>query len=172
MNKKTNDYYQKCFWNKLQQIKFEIIYYNLHMAECVKISRLIKIISICLTVLSTSLLLGFYNILTIRIVCAIIIVIVPIFNALSENLPYEKRAIELREMSVEYNRVYNVMETDWRKIANGEISYGDINLLIQDYDIKFSEIDAHYFKNDALPDNKKVEEKANQKAEDYFKNLV
>lgn len=155
MNKNTKDYYQKCFWNKLQQIKFEIIYYNLHMAKCINISRTIKIISICLTALATSLLLGFYNILAIKIICAIIIVFVPIFNAFAENLPYEKRVIELREMAVEYNRIYNVMEADWRRIANGEIQYNDINVLIQDYDTKFSEIDAHYFKNDALPDNKK-----------------
>lgn len=166
-----DNYNQHCFWKKLVQIKFAINYFCFYIEKYIHILHAIKITSIILTALLTGLLMGFYNIVIIRYVCAVIIIIVPIFNVLSENLPYEKRAVELREISAEYNRIYIAMETDWRKIANGEIDYNNINLLINEYELKINEIDSHYFKNDALPFNEKIESKASNETEDYYKNI-
>lgn len=41
------------FWRKLQQSKYDIIYYDLHFKECVSISRKIKYTVVGLTSLAT-----------------------------------------------------------------------------------------------------------------------
>ena len=162
---------QQVYWNKMYQFKFDLIYYSLYFNLCVSIMRLIKYISVGLTVLVTGIWMNWYNIQSVSVSCAIVILIIQAFNALSELFPFDNRKLEIREMSNELDNVYLQMEADWLKISDGELTITEITSLIQTYAKKRADIEKHYFKNDSLPYNKRIDNHANDKVESYFKNF-
>lgn len=168
---KMDDTLYNAFWSKLQQLKYDIYYYDEHFKSCISISRGIKYTSVAITSLATGAWISWNNISIIRISCAIIIWVLQAVYVLFEYLPFEKRKVELRELSEELERLYIVMETDWRKIQALEISNDEIRSMIQEYTIKQSDISKHYFKDDALPIKEKIRKKADNLTEEYFKYL-
>ncbi len=162
---------QQVYWNKMYQFKFDLIYYSLYFNLCVSIMRLIKYISVGLTVLVTGIWMNWYYIQSVSVSCAIVILIIQAFNALSELFPFDNRKLEIREMSNELDNVYLQMEADWLKISDGELTITEITSLIQTYAKKRADIEKHYFKNDSLPYNKRIDNHANDKVESYFKNF-
>lgn len=163
---------QKTFWNKMQNLKYDIIYYTLHFNRCVKISKTIKYIVIFLTALSFGLLMTFSFLKAILYVCGILGIVLQIFNAVSDELPFELRKNDLREMSNKLDALYHEMEMDWLKIANAEIYYEEIESKIKDYGVRQREIQNNYLKNDFLPEKEKIKNLADIKLEEYFKNLL
>lgn len=172
--KNTNDnfHFQSIYWHKLQQLKFDIIYYSLHFNRCIFLIRIIKYILAGLTSLSFALLMGFSEIKGIVFSCGIIGIIMQVFIAISNIFPYEDRKNDLREMSNELDKLYNEMENDWNQISNGEINLEDIKDIIKKYTCKQSEIQKNYLKNDLLPEKKRIINLANKKVEEYFKNFI
>ena len=157
------------FWHKLQQSKYDLIYYSLHFNDCTRISRIIKYSIIGVTTLATGAWMNWNDIDWVRSVCAIIILISQTVSAVSEQFPYESRKLELRELLAELEPIYINMENDWRSIQNLEVSNSKIQELIQIYDKKQAEIKRHYFKEDALPESEKIRLQADEKTEEYFK---
>ena len=157
------------FWRKLQQSKFDLIYYGLHFDGCVKISRRIKYAIIGITTLATGAWMTWGSIAMVGMICAIIILASQVVSAVSEKFPYESRKLELREMLAELEPVYLEIENDWRSIQNLKMSNQKIQETIQKYDKKQAEIKRHYFKDDSLPDIDTLRLQADEKTEEYFK---
>lgn len=157
------------FWKKLQQSKFDLIYYGLHFNNCVKISRWIKYAIIGITSLATGAWVTWSAITIVGTICAIVILASQVFSAISEKFPYESRKLELRELIAELEPVYLEMENDWRSIQNLKMSNPEIQETIQKYDKKQAEIKRHYFKDDSLPELDKLRLQADEKTEEYFK---
>lgn len=157
------------FWQKLQQSKYDLIYYSLHFNNCIKISRIIKYTIIFVTSLATGAWMNWNDIDWVGNTCAIVILISQAISAISELFPYESRKLELRELTAELEPIYIGMENDWRSIQNSKISNSEIQELIQSYDKKQAEIKRHYLKEDALPDSEKIRLQADEKTEEYFK---
>ena len=157
------------FWRKLQQSKFDLIYYGLHFNSCVKISRRIKYAIIGITTLSTVAWMTWNDVAAVGTICAIIIGVAQVVSAISEKFPYESRKLELRELINELEPVYLIMENDWRTIQNLKMSNAKIQESIQEYDKKQVEIKRHYFKDDSLPESEKLRAQADEKTEEYFK---
>ena len=160
------------FWSKLQQLKFDVIYYDVHFKRCVKNSRTIKYLVATVTSLATGAWMNWNNLPKVGVVCAVLIWILQAFSAFSEWLPFEKRKSELRELSTELDALYIEMEADWRKIQSSEMTNDKIRELLPNYAHKQANISKHYFKDDALPTSEKMRTKADELTEDYFKHFV
>lgn len=169
VNEKLDETIYSTFWHKLQQSKFDLIYYSLHFNSSTKISRNIKYFIIGVTSLATGVWLNWGDIACIGTVCAVIILLSQAFSAVSEKFPYESRKLELREMLAELEPVYLNMENDWRSIQSLSKSNSKIQELIQFYDGKQAEIKRRYFKEDSLPESDKIRKQADEKTEEYFK---
>ena len=94
------------FWKKLQQSKYDLIYYGLHFNICVTINRSIKYAIIGITSLATSVWMAWNNVARVGPICAIIILAAQVLSAISEKFPYESRKLELRELVSELEPVY------------------------------------------------------------------
>lgn len=160
------------FWSKLQQLKFDIFYYDEHFKYCVSVSRCVKAGIIIITSLATGAWMNWQDISVICIICPIIIWISQVASAVVEQLPFEKRKIELRELSYELESLYIDMEMDWRSIQAMRIENENIREMLQKYTVKQTEICKHYFKDDALPQIEKIRRRADEKTFDYFENLI
>ena len=169
VNEELNEQLYGIFWRKLQQSKFDLIYYGLHFNNCTKISRWIKYAIIGVTSLATGAWMTWNNIAAIGNICAVVILAAQVVSAISEKFPYETRKLELREMIAELEPVYFEMENDWRTIQNLKMSNSKIQEAIQKYDKKQAEIKRHYFKEDSLPESDKLRLQADEKTEEYFK---
>lgn len=171
-NDSLNEQLYKVFWNKLQQAKFDIIYYSEHFNRYTRISRIIKYIIAGVTVLATGIWMTWGSIHAVATICTIVILVLQVVSALSEYFPYESRTLELRDMLAELNPLYLKMENEWRSIFGLKMSNTKIQEAILEYELKQEEIKCHYFKADALPDNEKIRTKADEKTEEYFKYFV
>ncbi len=160
------------FWSKLQQLKFDVNYYDVHFKHCVKTSRIIKYVVAVVTSLATGAWMNWNDISFIGVSCAVIIWLLQAFSAFSEWLPFEKRKSELRELSAELGVLYIEMEADWRKIQSLETTNEEIRDLLPEYALRQADISKHYFKDDALPIKEKLRTKADELTEDYFRYFV
>lgn len=160
------------FWNKLQQFKFDLYYYDEHFKRCIFISRTIKYSIIVATALATGAWMSWNSITGICVTCAIAIWLLQAISAVLEWLPFEKRKLELRELSIELEPLYIDMEADWRRVQALEVTNEDVRVLIQSYALKQANISKHYFKDDALPQIEKLWANADDLTEEYFKHFV
>ena len=92
-------------------------------------------------------------------------------NAFSECLPFEKRKSEIFNIEKETSSIYIEMENDWIKIKKGEMNENEIDELLLEYIKRYEEVYNHYFKDDALPHNHKIDAKAKQETDKYMNNL-
>ena len=160
------------FWSKLQQLRFDLFYYDEYFKECVVVSRYIKYGIIVATTLATGAWMNWHDIKGVCVFCAIAIWLLQGISALSEWLLFENRKLELRELSIELEQLYINMETDWRRIQALEVSNEEIRSLIQTYALRQVDISKHYFKDDALPINDRIWAKADDLTESYFEFFV
>lgn len=160
------------FWHKLQQFKFDLYYYDEHFKRCIFVSRTIKYSIIAATTLATGAWMNWNSMPGICVACAIMILLLQAASAVSELLPFEKRKLELRELSTELEPLYIDMEADWRKVQALEVTNEDIRALMQSYALKQANISKHYFKDDALPQKEKLWANADNLTEEYFKHFV
>lgn len=169
VNEDLDEQLYNTFWRKLQQAKYDLIYYGIHFDRCVSISRKIKYTIIGTTTLATGAWMTWSNIGIVAKICPIVILVLQVVSAISEKFPYESRKLELREMIAELEPLYLEMENDWRSIRNLEKSNSNIQDAIQNYDTKQAEIKRHFLKEDSLPESDKIRQRADEKTEEYFK---
>ncbi len=171
-NSKLDKNLYNAFWGKLQQLKYDIYYYNEHFKRCVAVSRGLKYAIVAITSLTTGAWINWNDKSTICLSCAIMIWLLQGISALSEWLPFEKRKQELRELSEEFDELYIEMESDWRKIQSLEVSNDEIRTMLQEYASKQNDICKHYLKDDALPMKEKIRKTADNLTEEYFKYFI
>ena len=162
---------QETYWHKLTQFKFELNYYSLHFSLCVKIIRWLRVSSATLTALATGAWMNWNDIPAVRVFCAIAILVLQAISAGVELLPYDKRKQEIREMINSLAPIYDAMEEDWVKISDGQFTKEDIRKKTYEYTEKKREIEKYFFKEDVLPEKKKIEEKAEKDTAAYFNTL-
>lgn len=160
---------QEAYWHKLTQFKFDLFYYSLQFSFCVKTMRRIRITSAVLTALVTGAWMNWHELTQVSLTCAIIILVLQAISAGAELLPYDKRKQEIRELLNLLGPVYDEMEADWLKISDGQFTKADIQNKTYEYAAKQRDIHQHFFKDDALPEKKKLEKKADAETSAYFK---
>lgn len=162
---------QQHYWSKLGQLKFDLILYGKHFASCVFWLRFIRIGTAVLTAAATGAWMGWSDIAWIKVLCPIAIFVLQIINAGTELLPFESRKLELRELIDALEPLYDQMEYDWQMIALGHLTAEEIEQKTFEYQSRRTELGKHYFKNDALPENPKLTQKAKAEADTYLKNI-
>ena len=167
----NNELYE-AFWRKLEQSKFDLIYYQVHFNHCTTVSRIFKYTIIGATSLATGAWISWNSIPSIGITCAITIWLLQGISAISELFPYESRKQELREMLTELEPLYLKMENDWRSIRSLAITNQEIQSKLQQYNERQADIKRHYFKDDSLPEIEKFRTKADEKTEEYFRYFI
>lgn len=160
---------QETYWHKLTQFKFDLNYYSFHFSFCVKTMRRIRISSAVMTALVTGAWMNWNELTPVRLTCAIIILVLQAISAGAELLPYDRRKQEIREMLNLLGPVYDEMEADWVKISDGQFTKQDIQNKTYEYAAKRRDIHQHFLKDDALPEKKKLEKKADEETSAYFK---
>ena len=171
-NNELDEQLYNAFWSKLQQAKYDIVYYSEYFNHYTKISRVNKYIIVGITALATGAWMNWASIPSVGTICGVVILILQAVSAISEHFPYESRKLELREMLAELNPLYLEMENNWRTIYSLKMSNSKIQEAINRYELKQDNIKCHYFKDDALPDNERIRLKADVKTEEYFKYFV
>jgi len=162
---------QETYWHKLTQFKFDLIYYSFQFSFCVKTMRRIRISSAVLTALVTGVWMNWNKLTPVRLTCAIIILVLQAISAGAELLPYDKRKQEIRELLNLLGPIYDKMEADWLKISDGQFTKADIQNKTYKYAGQWRDIHQHFFKDDALPEKKKLEKKADEETSTYFKTM-
>ena len=171
MSKKHNidECLYNAFWSKLEQAKFDIVYFNIHFNRCIKVSRVLKYLIVGVTALATGAWITWSNVSFVGTICAILIWFFQAISAIAEWFPYEKRKVELHDMVKELEPLYIEMENEWRNVQSGKISNKQVQERLVYYETKQMEIKNHYFKNDALPEREGIRKKADDLTEEYFK---
>lgn len=159
---------QEHYWNRMAQFKFDLNYYSYYFSYCVDFLRYWKISISVLTALVTGAWMNWGDNATVGMICAILILILQGLNAASELFPFENRKRELREMELLLDPVYEDMEADWLRIADGELSKEEVAQKLKTYEKRKRDILQHYFKDDSIPDNRKVREKAKRETKKYI----
>lgn len=167
----TEQISQHHFWSKLGQLKFDLTIYGLYFAQCVFWLRFIRIGSAVLTAAATGAWMGWNHIEWISIACPIVIFVLQTISAGTELLPYEKRKMELRELVDALDPLYDKMEYDWQQIVLGNFTIDEIEEKTYSYQSQKTEITRNYFKNDALPNCKRITRKAKEECDSYLSNL-
>lgn len=162
---------QENFWNKLGQKKFDLFYYAEYFKRCVFLCRLLKSIVSIGTVIITAIFMNWFNIELVKKLCLIVVIILQGVNAFSECFPFEKRKSEIFNIEKEISSIYIEMEKDWIRIKKGKINEDEIDRLLLEYAKRYEEVDNHFFNDDALPYNHKIEVKAKQETDKYMNNL-
>lgn len=171
-NEELDERLYNAFWSKLQQAKFDIVYFSEHFNRCTVITRAIKYTIVGATTLATGAWMAWGHNQVVGAVCGVAILMLQVLTAISEKFPYEARKLELREMLAELDTLYLEMEDEWRSIYSLKISNSKIQEAIHQYDQKQATIKRHYFKDDALPENERIRIKADEKTEEYFENFL
>lgn len=162
---------QEIYWHKLTQFKYDLNYYSLHFSFCVKAMRWIRISSAGMTALVTGAWINWNEVTLVRVTCAVLILVLQAISAGVELLPYDKRKQEIREMLILLRPIYEEMEADWTRILDGQFTKDAIQKKTQHYVVEWREKQQHFFKDDALPENKKLEKKADEDTSVYFKTM-
>lgn len=164
----TNTKAQEAFWSDLQQFRFDLFYYCNHYKRCITILRWIKYIVVGVTSASTLVWMNWSSTSPIPIICSIIILLLQVFNAVSDLFPFNQRKDELRDLTNDLDPLYIEMESTWRKIVEGELTLSKINKSIDDFANKRLQIERNYLKNDFLKEQKKIVEKTEKQTQEYF----
>ena len=156
---------QDTYWKKMTQFKYALCYFDAHLARCVRIDRAIKIFS---AIASSAAIAAWATWQALSFWWGLVITISQVIMAVNELLPYKKRIKELSNIKAELTPVYHEMEKDWFYVSNGEMSAEQINKRCYYFVQRWNSIDDGYFTDDALPQNKKCMEYAENAKNAYF----
>lgn len=156
------------YWSKLCQFKFDLEYYGLHFNRCVSSIRIRKVLFAIGTAIFAGAWMEWNDVKWINKICPIAVFILQVLSAIVEFLPHDNRQIEIREMVDLLEPVYRNMETDWVSITVGEYTIEEIKDKTNSYQTKIDDIKSKFFRDDFLPQSKKISEKALSETNKYF----
>ena len=152
----------------MTQYRFDVIYLQNYLGRNVKIDRTIRIF---LAIASASSIAAWAQWQNLAFLWGLIIVISQVVSAVNEFLPYKRRIKEISNLLNELSIIYNDVERNWQKVANGSLTEDEINDLCYSYSGQWIKADNKYFKDDYLPQNKKCKEHAEDEKNAYFNSL-
>lgn len=158
------------FWKSLQQQKHNIIYYELHAERCTRWLHALKYITAGVSAIVSIIGINFIGSSSnsLALVVTITALLLDFFLVMIDQLPFEKRRSELRELIWELKDDYVNMENDWDSIMLGKYTETKILELLGKYNHVFNDKGKHYLKDDVLPEKKRLIRKAEKITREYF----
>ena len=124
-----------------------------------------------LTAAAASAWMGWNSVVWIKMICPIVIFALQALNVGIELLPYDNRKQELRDLISALEPLYNKVEHDWSIISHEDLGWQEIEAKVFSFRNENTEIAKNYFKNDSLPQVKRIIKKATNAADNYMQNL-
>lgn len=158
-----NKYFQRMYF-----YKYSILYLEAYLDMIVKKQRNWKII---IAISSSVAIACWTKWAGFAYIWGFIVVVAQIASVVLEYLPYEKIKPELFKTIAIKNNIYTEMEHSWDKFEIENSDDAVISSKLYEYDNLWNKSEAEVFKNDSLAQNKKVQDKAEKSAQQYFINM-
>ncbi len=104
-----------------------------------------------------------------QFIWAFIIALSQLVNAIKPYLPYQRRIRNLEPFKLELTNLLLRMEGKWYEIIEGQLNTQEIYTLTIEIKQEKANLESRYLSTTPLPENKKYLDKAQQKANNYFK---
>lgn len=156
------------YWKWMADRKFSLLYMDFYHGKSVRIDRSYDII---LAVISTGALGGLFITESLQFVMAGILVVAQIVSAARPFLPYCKRIERLGKGIYILTQQYNVIESYWHSVDNGQLSDEQINEIYYDLKNKWDKTLQEVLCGDDLPVRKNCIKLAQKECNTYFKSL-
>lgn len=158
---------QHNYWSFMIQLKAWTYYLDIYAEKSYKWDRTINVYG---AIASSTSIAGWVIWSQWSQVWALIIAISQVLTAIKIYLPFDKRLKVLRPFAEEVKSLYIRVEHDWYKVAEGELTPGEINTLLFNYHKEFNEIESKYSQEEMLLDRSGYMEEADRRANVYLKN--
>lgn len=99
---------------------------------------------------------------------ALLIAISQVVNAIKPHLPFSKRLEVLSQISNQLQILFNKVDYQWYKVANGELTENEIKDVLFDLKEQYTETIGKILESEPLPENEAFRKGADQKADYYF----
>lgn len=152
----------------MNTFKYNILYLTLYFERCVKIKRIIKILT---AVVSSAAIAAWAGWAQHAFIWGAIVVICQVIGTAAEVFPLQERISALSALLGQLSLLYVEIERHWYNVSNGELTEEEMNALIYDFEDKWTIVDNKYFSSDALRQNKKMKKKAQAESDKYFNTL-
>lgn len=149
------------------QIKAWIFYLDLYEEDSYKWEKGINVFS---AVASSTSIAAWAIWQHLSFVWSFIIAVSQVLTAIKGFMPYSRRLKMIVPFMEDLKFLYNRMEYNWFKVSSGEVTEEEINEMLYTYKEEFTNIENKNLKEETLPENKMLREKADKKTDEYFKN--
>ncbi|WGR99097.1 hypothetical protein MTX26_33780 [Bradyrhizobium sp. ISRA443] len=156
---------QRIFWDELVTSRRDARYVDLYLARTELIDRCLKGF---IAIAASSSIAGWAIIKEYSFVWAAVVAGSQVLQVVKEYLPYKTRLRALTVLSQDLNAISLSAENHWYKVCTGTLYDDDIHDLR--FDLKQRKLAAlqKAFPSAGLPQNKKLEERAERETLDYF----
>lgn len=158
---------QERYWRYMVQIKAWIFYIDEYSDSSY---RWDKRINIFLAITSSSSIAAWAIWNEYGFIWALLIAISQVVNAIKPHLPFSKRLEVLSRISNQLQILFNKVDYQWYKVANGELTENEINDALFDLKKQYTETIGKILESEPLPENEAFRKSADQKADYYFQN--
>ncbi len=158
-------YQQWRYWNELVQLKIYAMYLSSYELESKRIDTGIKIV---LALASSSSIAAWVVWQHLQFLWAAIIAGSQLLSAVKELLPYQRRAEKIASLGSELADLFNLAESNWYSVAEGEFTDAQINRLSMDVRRRFQKAFIKNLHGDPLPQRKGYSSRAKKEARIYF----
>lgn len=157
---------KKRYWDFMQQVRFAIFYLDLCADNAYKWDMFIKVIS---AIASSAGIAAWAIWNKFAFIWSLIIALSQVVNAVKRYLPYSIRLKNIEVSQRNLKLLYSKIEYHWLQVASGELTEIEINDLLYTFEKEYIEIESQCSKGSILLVKSKLEEKAKQQVDQYFK---
>lgn len=157
--------YQERFWRELDQLKVHVYYLENYLEKTIRYDRNVNAF---LAVMSNGSIASWVIWQHLQFLWAGLIALSQFINAIKIFLPYSKRLKALFAMTNELESLFLSMENNWFGISEGRLTEEDIHNLHMKIKEQRRQIIQRHLGSQALPEDKKLLEKAKESARLYF----
>lgn len=156
---------QEKYWNYLVQIKASVYYLDIYAENTYKSERNINVVC---AIASSASIAAWATWTELAYVWGFIIAGSQVLTAVKEFFPYAKRLKMLKEFVEEMKIMYVNMEQEWFRVAEGEMTEKEINILLFAYKKKMTELESKHLGEQILVEKKEYAKEADRRCNDYF----
>lgn len=156
---------QERFWKELHNLKFDVIFVQEFLREAERNERIFKLLS----AIASSASIGAWVIWKdFALIWGSIIAGSQVLSAIYPHLPYADRLKTFLLVHRDFEKLFIEAEYKWHTVANGSLSFSDIDDERMKLQKKKSEILNKHMPNGIFPTSRRKEEQAKREAANYF----
>lgn len=156
---------QEKYWNYMVQSKASVYYLDIYAENTYKCERNINIFC---AIASSASIAAWATWTELAYVWGFIIAVSQVLTAVKEFFPYAKRLKMLKQFVEEMKIMYINMEQEWFRVAEGELTEGEINTLLFMYKKKVIELESTYLNEQILVEKTEYTKDADKRCCEYF----